>query len=86
MNSVFKRFKKELCEEYRVLGYNALQSVESQPMEAMWSYETSVDLRRTARHYIPEDYTLPNHRCENLKFYKNVMALRSTGAEIEQSV
>jgi hypothetical protein len=39
-------------------------------MEAIWSSETSVDFQRTARCYIPEDGTLQNHRCENLKSYQ----------------
>jgi hypothetical protein len=40
-------------------------------MEAICSSETSVDSQRTARRYtrIPEDGTLHNHRCENLKSY-----------------
>jgi hypothetical protein len=29
----------------------------------------SVDFQRTTRRYIPEDGTLRNHRCENLKSY-----------------
>jgi hypothetical protein len=29
----------------------------------------SVDFQRTKRRYIPEDSTLHNHRCENLKSY-----------------
>jgi hypothetical protein len=33
-----------------------------------WS-ETSVDTQRTTRRYIPEDGTLHNNRCENLKSY-----------------
>jgi hypothetical protein len=36
-------------------------------MGAIWSSETSVDTQRTTRRYIPEDGTLHNHRCENLK-------------------
>jgi hypothetical protein len=36
-------------------------------MEAICSTETSIDIRRTTRRYIPEDSTLHNHRCENLK-------------------
>jgi hypothetical protein len=39
-------------------------------MEAICSFETSVDIQRTARRYIPEDSTLHNDRCENLKFYE----------------
>jgi hypothetical protein len=36
-------------------------------MEATCSSETSVDYQRTTRHYNPEDRSLHNHRCENLK-------------------
>jgi hypothetical protein len=38
-------------------------------METMSSSETSVDYQRTTRRYAPEDRTLHNHRCENIKFY-----------------
>jgi hypothetical protein len=37
-------------------------------MEATFSSETSLEFQWTA-HYIPEDSTLHNHRCENLKSY-----------------
>jgi hypothetical protein len=37
-------------------------------METIYSSETSVDFQRTTRR-IPEDSTLHNHRCENLKSY-----------------
>jgi hypothetical protein len=40
-------------------------------MEAILSSETSVDTQRTTRRYIPEDGTLNNHRCENLRSCKN---------------
>jgi hypothetical protein len=43
-------------------------------MEAIFSSETSVDTQRTTRGYIPEDDTLYNHRCENLKSYKIYIA------------
>jgi hypothetical protein len=39
-------------------------------MEAICSSETSVDFQRVTRRYIPEDSTLHNHRCENLKSYE----------------
>jgi hypothetical protein len=39
-------------------------------MEAICSSETSVDIQRTTRRYIPEDGILHNHRCEKLKSYK----------------
>jgi hypothetical protein len=39
-------------------------------MKPICSSETSVDLQLTTRFYIPEDSTLHNHRCENLKAYK----------------
>jgi hypothetical protein len=38
-------------------------------MEAICSSETSVTNQETTRRHIPEDDTLPNHRCENLKSY-----------------
>jgi hypothetical protein len=38
-------------------------------MEAIYSSERSVDFQRTTRRYIPEDSSLHNHRCENLKSY-----------------
>jgi hypothetical protein len=41
-------------------------------MEATYSSETSVDNQRSTRRYIPEDGTLHNHRCENLKFVGNI--------------
>jgi hypothetical protein len=34
-----------------------------------YSSETSFYFQRATRHYIPEDRTLHNHRCENLKSY-----------------
>jgi hypothetical protein len=39
-------------------------------MEAICSSETSVHFQQTTRRYIPEDSTLHNHCCENLKSYK----------------
>jgi hypothetical protein len=38
-------------------------------MEAISSSETSVDTQRTTRRHIPEDDTLHNYCCENLKSY-----------------
>jgi hypothetical protein len=35
--------------------------------EETHSIETSVDLRRTTRRYKPQDRSLHNHLCENLK-------------------
>jgi hypothetical protein len=42
-------------------------------MEAIFSSETSVETQRTTRRHIPEDDTLQNHRCENLKSYMTVV-------------
>jgi hypothetical protein len=39
-------------------------------IEETCSSETSVDFQRTKRRYIPEDRTLLNHRCGNLKSYR----------------
>jgi hypothetical protein len=46
----------------------------SSPMkvEARCSSEASVYFQRTICRYIPEDRTLHNHRCENLKSYVNI--------------
>jgi hypothetical protein len=38
-------------------------------MEAIRSSETSGTTQRTTRRHIPEEDTLQNHRCENLKSY-----------------
>jgi hypothetical protein len=38
-------------------------------MEAIHSFETSGTTQRTTRRHIPEEDTLQNHRCENLKSY-----------------
>jgi hypothetical protein len=37
-------------------------------MEVTCSFEASVYFQRTTRRYIPEDRSIHNHRCENLKF------------------
>jgi hypothetical protein len=44
-------------------------------MEAIRSSETSGTTLRTARRHIPEDDTLQNHRCENLKSYLVLISL-----------
>jgi hypothetical protein len=44
-------------------------------MEATCSSEASVDFQRTTRLYIPEDLTLHNHRCENLKSYTGLQII-----------
>jgi hypothetical protein len=41
-------------------------------VKAIYSSETSVDVQRTTWHYIPDDRTLHNYRCENLETYKLV--------------
>jgi hypothetical protein len=40
-------------------------------MEVICSSETTADIQHTTQRYIPEDSTLHNHRCENLKSYTN---------------
>jgi hypothetical protein len=44
-------------------------------MEATFSIETPADFQRTTRHYIPEDRTLNDHSCENLKSYNSKSTL-----------
>jgi hypothetical protein len=46
-------------------------------MEAIYSSETSVDTQQTTQRYIPEDGTLHNHRCENLKPYTPWIGLQN---------
>jgi hypothetical protein len=41
----------------------------TQKIDEMCSSKTSVDFQRTTRRYTPEDRTLHNHRCEDLKSY-----------------
>jgi hypothetical protein len=53
-------------EKYHLLGYYAASTLK---MEAISSSETSVKTQRTTRCHIPEDDTLQNHRCVNLKSY-----------------
>jgi hypothetical protein len=47
-------------------------------MEATYSYETTVDFQRPTRRYIPEDRTLDDHRCENLKSYTKNNEMKSS--------
>jgi hypothetical protein len=44
-------------------------------MKATCSSEMSVDFQRTTCCYIPEDNTLHNHSCEDLKPYKTIHVL-----------
>jgi hypothetical protein len=46
------------------------QRVSNLKMETICSSETWVDFQRITGRYIPEDRTLHNHLCENLKSYK----------------
>jgi hypothetical protein len=41
-------------------------------MEAICSSETSVHSQWTTQRHIPEDDTLHNHGCENLKSYNQI--------------
>jgi hypothetical protein len=41
-------------------------------MKVIHSSEMSVDIQWTALQYIPEDSTLHNYCCENLKSYKSI--------------
>jgi hypothetical protein len=42
-------------------------------MQTICSSETSVEAQQITRRHIPEDDTLHNHRCENLKSYRDVL-------------
>jgi hypothetical protein len=45
-------------------------------MEAICSSETSAATQQTIRRHISEDDTLYNHRCENLKSYRETICLQ----------
>jgi hypothetical protein len=51
-------------------------------MEAICSSGTSVDTHLTTRRYIPEDCTLYNHRCENLRSSSNVFCSCTVRSQI----
>jgi hypothetical protein len=60
----------ELClPPFTIVSCSAYSSILK--IEAIFSSETSADIQRTTRLYIPENSTLHDHRCENLKFYIN---------------
>jgi hypothetical protein len=46
-------------------------------MKAMCSSETSVATQQTTRRHIPEDDTLYNHCCENLKSYNEILFIKT---------
>jgi hypothetical protein len=50
-------------------------------MEAIRSSETSGTTLRTTRRHIPEDDTLQNHRCENLKSYNSDIIVAQNGID-----
>jgi hypothetical protein len=51
-------------------------------MKAICSSETSIDFQRTTRRYIPEDSTLHNHYCKNLKSYMTLCVSYEVGTEL----
>jgi hypothetical protein len=55
-------------------------------MEATCSSEMSLDFQRTTQRFIPEDKTLHNHRCENLKSYNIKKPLSKYGCEIWSTI
>jgi hypothetical protein len=59
-----------LCTAFTLVSWVAYFS--TLKMEAKCSSEISVDFQRTTDRHIPEDGTLHNHRCENLKYYNQV--------------
>jgi hypothetical protein len=48
-------------------------------MEATRSSEMSGTTQRTTRRHIPEEDTLQNHRCENLKSYSEILNAQMLG-------
>jgi hypothetical protein len=62
-----KKINKYKYEDLCLLGYNAVKSVDSQ---LTCSSNMVADVQWTTWRYFPEDRTLHNHQCENLKSYK----------------
>jgi hypothetical protein len=54
------------CDSCFLLGFSSTLK-----MEAICSSETSVEFQQTTRRYFPEDITLHNYCCENLKSYRD---------------
>jgi hypothetical protein len=50
------------------------------------SSETSVDFQQTTERYTPEDNTLHNHRCENLKSYIVFLYGEATHSNLKMEV
>jgi hypothetical protein len=42
-------------------------------IKATYSYEMSVGFQRSTRHFVTEDKILPNHCCQNFKFYMSII-------------
>jgi hypothetical protein len=54
-------------------------------MEAICSSETSVESQQTTRRHIPEEDTLHNHRCENLKSYITNTCSSETSVDFQRT-
>jgi hypothetical protein len=54
---------------FKVEEYATQETSETLKMEKICSSEMSGGFQRATRRYIPEDNTLHNHRCENLKSF-----------------
>jgi hypothetical protein len=67
------RTQRESRWQAELVSYLAYSSILK--MEAICTSEMPVDFQHTTRRYIPENRTLPNHRCENLKSYKYELIL-----------
>jgi hypothetical protein len=69
--SMFSGLRGVIHSACRLLSRSFLARLYSSTLktEAIRSSETSVNFQRTTRRYIPEDSTVHNHRCENLKSY-----------------
>jgi hypothetical protein len=61
---VVKWFSKAASKQVALLNHSTTLK-----MEAIRSSETSGTTKRTTRRHIPEEDTLQNHHCENLKSY-----------------
>jgi hypothetical protein len=87
----FMRWEVQQYQEFYFLEHNVSNSVYIQPtfrrnMSPPFSIETSVDLQRNTRRYIPKDKTLRNYRCETLEYYIESSSLTRTCVLSSQGV
>jgi hypothetical protein len=70
------RYRLDFSPAFTLISCSAYSTLKME----VCSSETSVDFKWATQRYIPEDSTLHNHRCENLKPYKLCVVAEAYGA------